>query len=137
MVKLGFVLVTIAVIAVVWYLQRRGKQDDMWVWDLPAAMAKAKAENRPLLVMFEPSPPGETVNQIVTNARKNEKAVQAGRHILVRVRVDTDLKSDVAKQYALVSLPTLLVLRADGTEATRHEGIIGEQDFRNKLLAAK
>lgn len=51
--------------------------------------------------------------------------------------VDYDEKRDVANDYSVTSLPTILVLRKDGTESGRMVGVTTEDELRQALEAAK
>lgn len=136
-IKIGFVLVLIAAGIAVYGFQRRDLQIEGWGGDLAAALAQAKAERRMVVVFFASSPPSETD---LTIARRriakpdNQKALQTGKFIPVVVPLPEGLHAPEAQRYKLKTLPTLMVLRSDGTERNRHEGMIGEVDFRQDFL---
>lgn len=138
-VKVGFVLLLIAAMIVVYLFQRRDLAIEGWGDDLDAALAQAKTENRKVIVFFASSPPSETA---LTIARRripqpdNRKAIREGHFIPVVISLN-DTDSDLGKKYKLTTLPTLMVLYSDGSERNRNEGMIGEVDFRQKLLAGE
>ena len=59
-IRLAFVIVTLVVVGFLFWLQRRGLSLPGWGSDLPAALARAAAEGRSVVVFFASSPPGET-----------------------------------------------------------------------------
>jgi thiol:disulfide interchange protein len=68
-----------------------------------------------------------------------EDAVQAALEEYVFVKIDTDEYADVATEYQVVGMPTLLVLNANGDELYRSVGQVQETDLAAKLsqLAAE
>ena len=136
-IKIGFVLVLAAVAVAIYSFQRRDLRIEGWGNDLPAALAQARAENRMVVVFFASSPPSDTAREIAQRRipkPDNVQALKDGNFIPVIVSLDENLNSDAATKYKLTTLPTLLVLRPDGTERNRHEGMIGEVNFRQDLL---
>jgi hypothetical protein len=136
-VKIGFLLVILIGVVGVYLLQHRSLSIKDWGDDLPAALREAKATGRMVVVFFVEDPPSETSRRIkdsVIHKPGNRKALKEGNFIRVIVILDNSLKSDVAKQYRIKELPTLMVLRPNGTERNRHEGLIGEVNFRQDLL---
>ncbi|MBN1556012.1 MAG: hypothetical protein JXA11_14810 [Phycisphaerae bacterium] len=139
-IKIGFVLVLVAAGVIVYLSQRRDVSIDGWGDDLTVALGQAKSEDRKVVVFFVSSPPSETA---LTIARRripksdNQKALEEGRYIPVVVSLEDQLDSEIAKQYKLTKLPTLMVLWPNGQERNRHEGMIGEVDFRQNLLERK
>jgi len=137
-IKIGFVLILIAVAIAIYSFQRRDLHIEGWGNDLNAALAQAKAENRKVVAFFVSSPPSDTAKEIAQrriSKADNQQALKDGNFILVIVTVDSNLDSDpIAQTYKLTKLPTLMVLLSDGTERNRNEGGIGEVDFRQQLL---
>lgn len=136
-IKIGFVLILIAVAIAIYSFQRRDLRIEGWGNDLNAALAQAKAENRKVVAFFVSTPPSDTAKEIAQRRipkPDNLQALKEGNFIPVIVTVDNRLESDVAKKYKLTTLPTLIVLLPDGTERNRNEGMIGEVDFRQQLL---
>lgn len=136
-IKIGFVLVLAAVAVAIYSFQRRDLRIEGWGNDLNAALTRAKAENRMVVVFFVSTPPSDTAREIAQRRipkPDNVQALKDGNFIPVVVSLDNELKSDPAMKYKLTTLPTLMVLRPDGTERNRHEGMIGEVNFRQDLL---
>jgi len=68
-----------------------------------------------------------------------EDAVQAALEEYVFVKIDTDEYADVATEYQVVGMPTLLVLNANGDELYRSVGQVQATDLAAQLsqLAAE
>ncbi len=133
-VKLIFLLILVAIAVTVWFVQKRGLPLD-WPDDFNAAIRQAKQENRRLLVLFVSDSPNEDARKlakITLVATENRDAIEKGSFI--KVKVETDLKSDVAKKYRITTLPTMLILSSDGKELNRREGYISQTDFASKFL---
>lgn len=134
-IKLAFVVVTLAVVAMLYGLQRRGLSLPGWGNDLPAALAQAAREGRPVLAFFVSSPPGYTSRELTKNTiPKNAQAIEHGRFITVVVKVSNLSRSEPANRYGITKLPTMLVIGPDGAEKNRREGFIGELEFRTGFL---
>ena len=61
------------------------------------------------------------------------RAIQDGKFARVKVTVNS-LNSDVARQYKLTHLPTMMILAPDGKELNRREGVVGEVPFVHGFL---
>ena len=136
-IKLGFLGAILVALLVVYLLQSRDIEVKGWGTDLPAALAKAKTEDRDVLILFVNAPPSATARKIqqkIIPKPANTKAVTNGNFVPVTVSLDGGLEADLAKQYKLKALPTLMILGSDGTERRRHEGNIGEVPFRQAFL---
>lgn len=135
LIKVAFAVVTLAVVGMLYWYQRRGLSLPGWDGDLTTALQQASAQNRPVLVFFVSSPPDQTSrNLAATTIPKNTQAIEDGRFLTVMVKVSSLTKSEMAQRYQVVKLPTMLVLGPDGAEKNRREGFIGELDFRNGFL---
>lgn len=51
----------------------------------------------------------------------------------VAVKINTDDNPELASQYKVYSLPTLVILNSDGQEVKRYSGYISADDLLNKL----
>jgi len=135
-VKRALILALILAMVGVYLYQRRGLTIRGWGEDLPAALSQAKAENRPLVVMFVNKMQTPTARTLRGHIAKpgNQKALKEGRYITVIVPLDNSLDSDLALKYKVKILPTLLLLGPDGVELNRATGNIGEVPFRATFL---
>ena len=140
-VKATFVAAAVIIVLVLWWQQRRGPDWPGWDQDLPATLARAKTEKRPVLALFLASPPGHFAREFrrKTLAKKeNRDAIEQGKFLLVRITLDQRLTGEIARRYRIRRLPTLLLLDPDGTERNRRAGeaIVPEVPFRNGFLDA-
>ena len=139
-IKIGFVLVLIAAGVAVYLFQQRDLNINGWENDLNAALAKGKAENRMIVAFFVDTPPSDIARTIAKRRipkPDNVQALKEGRFIPVVVSLKEGVNSDLAKTYNITRLPTLVVFNSTGTERNRHEGSIGETDFRQIFLPGK
>jgi hypothetical protein len=135
--KLIFLGVIVLAAVIIYMVQTRDLSIEGWHDELAPALEAAARQNRPVVVLFVGSPPSATALRIknsIIPIPSNRKALQEGNYIQAIVTVD-DLDSELARQYTLTELPTLMVLRPDGQERNRHEGNIGEVPFRDNFLA--
>lgn len=135
-IKTILILLIVAAMVGVYFYQQRGLTIKGWSEDLRAALAQAKQENRPVVIMFankSQTPTARTLRKHI-NRPSNKKALEQGKYITVMVYLDNAFDSDLAKKYKIESLPTLLLLNPDGTEHNRGVGNIGETPFRDTFL---
>jgi thioredoxin-related protein len=135
-VKIGFLVVTVVIATVIWkYLQTETFLKG-WPEDLSAALADAKQTDRRVLMVFVSNPPNADA---VRNADfalgkpQNKAAIQEGKFARVKVVVNS-LDSDLARQYKLTHLPTMMILDPNGKELNRREGVVGEVPFLHGFL---
>ena len=134
-VKLGFLAAAI-ILAVVVY-SRGGTILAGWREQLPSALEQARREGRKLLVVFMSDPPSQTLRRLAATTlakQHNADAIREGKFIRVKVKLDSSLKSETAGRHKIRSLPTTLILDANGVELNRREGMIGEVPFRDGFL---
>ncbi len=135
-IRLGFLAVVVVAVGAIYLVQRRGPALKGWNPGLNAALEQAGRENRRLLVFFMYSPPSEAARRMAATTlaqAQNRQAIEKGRFVRVKVPVSS-LQSELARQYKLKSLPTMMVLDSDGIERNRREGFIGEVAFRRGFL---
>lgn len=91
-----------------------------WMTDEAAAVAKARAEGKPLLVDFA-SEWCEPCKELDQHTFKHAAVrAEASRFVALRVEVTgEDEKEDIVKKYGVVGYPTVILLDADGHEAVR------------------
>ena len=139
--KMGFVVVLIIAASIVYMLQRgdppvlRGWRDDF-----DQVLKDAKRDNRRVLVFFVGTSLSQTArNMLSTTLRKpgNAAAIEKGNFIKAHVRLDHPPSSDLAERYRITTLPTMVILDANGKERNRRTGFIGEAPFRTSFLSCK
>jgi len=141
-VRLILLLVILAVAVGIYMYQRRSLSIDGWGNDIDKAMNQAKEEQCPVVVFFvsrTPSQIAKGIKKKVIPKKGNQDALEKGKFIKVICSVDSDLKSETAKKYKLVKLPTLIAFNPIGTEYSRLEGTNAKDEvgFRDALLKAK
>ena len=94
--------------------------DPGWESGLPAALAKAKATGKPVLVDVSATWCGPC--QKLAASFRDPQVAAAVQRGFVAVNVDADADAATARKYKVSGLPTLLVLAADGTELARASG---------------
>ncbi len=138
LVKLIFLLTLAGVLITVWVVQNYRGLPLNWPDDFNAAIRQAKQEDRRLLVLFVSSSPNEEARKlakITLVAPENAAAIEKGSFL--KVKVETDLKSDIAEKYKITTLPTMLILSPDGRELNRREGYIPQSEFTEEFLSLK
>jgi hypothetical protein len=111
-----------------------------WPQGLKERLQQAKREDRRVLAFFVAYPPGEQTRRMIRTTlrkQKNHEAIRDGKFLRVREQLDPGLTSELATEYHISVLPTMLLLDSDGTELNRREGFIGEVDFRTEFLTCK
>ena len=131
--KLIFLGVIAVAVILVYLTQRSGAELPKWPGDLPAALAKAKQEDRKVLVFFAGDPPSEIARKMSTmTLAKNSKAIVEGKFITVLVQAEkTD---EQLKRYNIKKLPTFLLLDSEGEVLNRRVGFVGQVPFRIGFL---
>jgi len=86
-----------------------------------------------VLVFFaSKQPSGDARRMSTTTLGKNAKNIARGKFIKVLIQLKkTD---ELAKRYKISTLPTFLVLDAEGKELNRRVGRVGEAPFTNGFL---
>jgi hypothetical protein len=107
--------------------------------DLEGALVTGKDEDRNVLILFVQSPPSELDTRLQdTTLRKsnNLKAIKDRNLVPVMVRVGRKNRGDLFERYDLQrdDLPAMILLDPSGTELARHNGFIGELNFRDQFL---
>lgn len=102
-----------------------------WRTDLQAALGASKETGKPVLLDFSASwcPPCQVMKHEVWPNEQVRQAVMAG-YIPVLLDVDTPASQEVAQRYNISSVPTILVVDADG-RVVRQEGFMP----KGKMLA--
>ncbi len=105
--------------------------------DLDKAFQIAKDEDRNLLVLFVNKTPSQTdrdLRNTTLSKSKNIEAIQEHNLVAVMVRVSPSQRREVFETYEIKSLPTMLILDAEGNELAREEGKVGEVAFAQEFL---
>ena len=132
----GCFLAAVLIAAVIVYmLQRAGPRFGAdWSKDLTAALDQASREERPVLAYFIEYSSAQEVQDTARTLRigHNPKAIADAR--LIKVRVKTQMGSDLAGKYGLTRLPAMAVLSPQGRICKLATGPIGQEHFRVRFL---
>ena len=135
--KIGFLLVTILVVGIVYRLQTNPPLLADWSGDLPGALREANVRRQRVLLLFVHDPLSENERWVAANTlSKNDGRIREGGFLRVKVTVPADLDSNVARAYGVrdPNTPALLMLGPDGRELRRLSGRIGEMPLAEFLL---
>jgi thioredoxin-related protein len=139
LVKLGFAVLAVVIVAVVYCSHRTLSPPKGWIDNkLDEAVQQARDENRNLLVLFVSEPPSAMDRKLrdgTLSKKANIDAVREGNFVAVMVRVSRDGREGLFEEYDIKALPTTVIVSPDGHEIARREGFIGETNFRNLFLA--
>jgi thioredoxin-related protein len=133
-----------------WAAWQVSAAEEDWLTDLPKAQAKARSENKMVLMDFNGSdwcPPCKALRK---NVLSSPEFVQYAKKNLVLVDVDfprhktqsEELKKaneQLSEQYKVEGFPTVVVLSSEGKELTKKVGYDGEspKDFIAELEKLK
>jgi len=135
---------------VCWSVWQVHAAEDLWLTDLAKAQAKAKAENKMVLMDFNGSdwcPPCKALRKNVLSTKEFEDYAKKN---LVLVDVDfprgKELPADqkkaneaLSEKYGIEGLPTVIVLSGDGKQLKKKVGYSGQEtkDFIAELEKLK
>jgi len=134
-------LAAILVLCGVFYMMdiREPPMPEGFTTNLEAARKLARDEIRHMLILFW-SP---KVDKTATAHLLGEKglrhkpvveAIKRGRYVCVAVKLDQKLDSDLAKEFKITRVPTLMVLSSMGLERQRIEGSTGHAAIQAMLV---
>ncbi|MCK4276117.1 MAG: hypothetical protein KAX78_06365 [Phycisphaerae bacterium] len=135
-IKIVF-LVLLGALGVLIYWRQLNPKLPGWGDDLQETLGEARREGRKVVVLFTARHPGEIARRLMKTTlgkTANRQAIEEGNFIHIRLKLDTSLTEQIAKQYKIKNLPTMLVLSSGGRELNRREGMIGEMAFRKGFL---
>jgi len=135
---------------VCWSVWQVHAAEDLWLTDLAKAQAKAKTENKMVLMDFNGSdwcPPCKALRKNVLSTKEFEDYAKKN---LVLVDVDfprgKELPADqkkaneaLSEKYGIEGLPTVIVLSSDGKQLKKKVGYSGQEtkDFIAELEKLK
>ena len=106
-----------------------------WASSFEAARDEAKKRNKPLMVDFY-ADWCSACKMLDADIYPDAAVVKASRDF-INVKVNTEQRTDIAGQYGVTALPTILWIRADGTPVLRQEGITTQpSDFADQMKKA-
>ena len=119
---------TVAIVAVAGFVaiairETPATPEGVWLTDYPAALRTAKSEKKPVLIDLQAEWCGPCHMMTDDVFKKPTFRAQSGRWVLLKI--DVDQQPDVAAKFGSNSLPTLVVLNADG------KPVVGTQGYRD------
>ena len=116
-VKIGFLVVIVAVAGVLYFKHRSSPPMEGWGDDWPAALGQARRDNAKVLAFFTRSPMGHEDRQFLDQRLKHHKVTTVLDKLdYVKVRLNTSKHKALAEKYGITDTPALLVVDADGKE---------------------
>ena len=106
-----------------------------WKKDLKTAKSAAKAAQRPVLVDFTASWCGPC-KKLDRETFAAENVIRYLRDRYVAVKVDIDESPEIAKQYEVSAVPTIVLLSSEGTELRRFSGFRPADGFLEEVNKA-
>jgi thioredoxin-like negative regulator of GroEL len=102
-------------------------QNIPWIESFDAALAKAKSENKPVLLDFWATWCGPC--KMMERQTYPDGTVAAELTNWISAKLDVDKNPDVAKRFSIDAIPTIVLLRPDGNEITRNSGFMEPREF--------
>lgn len=132
-----FPILAVAAIGVLYFVQSRSGTSSVidWGHDLPAALASAGADQRPVLISF--SSPACTYCRQMEAEVIPQDAVRAEIAEFVPVKIDAWEDAAAAEKYGVSALPSYVVTVADGTPVAAISGFVPADRFTRFLRAAR
>ncbi|MCE7697480.1 MAG: thioredoxin family protein [Methanobacterium paludis] len=133
---LGIILVVVMMVLMVLNQSNTASNqthvDITWHTDLNSSLQEAKNTNKPVFIDFYEN--GCTYckqldEQTLSDSGVKEKLSQG----YVMVKINTDQNPDLASQYKIYELPTLVILNSNGQEIKRQEGYLTVDQLLNWL----
>lgn len=100
--------------------------------DLAAASTRAKSEGKLVFVDAWATWCGPC-KMLDTSTWKDASVIELLKQHTVAIKIDVDQNPEFANDRAITSIPTLLVLRPDGTEVTRIVGYVDAAAFIKQI----
>lgn len=99
-----------------------------WITSYPAGVAKARAAGKPILVQFHATwcPPCAMMER-ETFPDDAVRTLVSERFVPVTIDVDQDLATP--QRFEVRSIPTTVVVKADGTVVDSNVGMLGPREF--------
>ena len=138
-VKLGMLAVLVVALGVVYVLSTRSTRlPEYFKSDLDGALSAARAEGRPVVVLFWSALADDATRYVVGDKGLRHRQVRkvVARHKYLCVAVNATPKSKVAVRYGVRATPALVVLSPEGVPLGRLEGRKGHSAIEGLLSTA-
>ena len=138
--KVIFILLALAVVTMIVMKNRTLPPPKGWINnDLTTALAKAEEQGRNIVILFVQTPPSKEdirIRNTTLSKAGNIEAIAEHDLVAVMVRAGTGNRDTLFEEYGLSreDLPAMIILSPTGRELGRHNGFIGELNFRDEFL---
>ncbi len=103
-----------------------------WHTDLNSAISEAKNTNKPVFVDFY-ADWCSYCRKLDVNTFSDPRVQDKLKSSYILAKIDVDKNSQIATQYKVYGLPTMMILNPDGSEIKRNEGYLGPDELLSKL----
>ncbi len=111
------------------------RADDLFVdSDFASAQAQAKAKEKWVMIDFKAEWCGPC-KVLDRTTWLDEKVIESVKEKAVAIKIDVDENRDLAARFSIRSIPTIIVLDADGNEVTRFIGYRDADRFLSEFEA--
>lgn len=111
-----------------------GGEKISWLTDLAPALRKAKETGRPIMIDFYADWCGPC-KMLDAQTYSDDRVAEASTN-LVMVRIDVDRNQPLSSRYGVQSIPTILVLNAEGKEIDRAVGFMAVEPMLKMIERA-
>ena len=135
-VKIGFLVVALAVAAFIYMQQRRDPEMRKWGWgrSLDKAVAQAAQRDTKIVVAFTRRPSYED-RKLVTRGLTFRKSRTVLDHLkYLKVHLDNKTHKPLLEKYEVTKTPVVLLLDSSGKVLKRHDGFMTDIAFCNDFL---
>ncbi|MGC9517496.1 MAG: thioredoxin family protein [Methanomicrobiales archaeon] len=107
-----------------------GTSDLNWNNDFNTALQKAKETNKPIIIDFYANWCG-ACQQLDEDTFSDPQVIEKLNENYVLLKADIDSNPDLASQYQIYSVPTILIMDSNGQVIKRQEGYLPPDQFLN------
>ena len=134
-VKLGFVFLIVAIMAVVYYVQLKDPVVKGWGTDWDKAMEQARTKKVNIIAMVTSSPMRHMDKRMIKENIYRPSIVSALEQIgYVKVHLNTADHGELAKKYEVGETPAFLIIDSSGKLLKSQEGLMNDATFINGFL---
>jgi len=136
-VKIGFLIVALAVAVFVYKQQRRDPEMRKWGWgrSLDSALAQAAQKDTKIVVAFTGRPMSHEDRKLVTRGLTYSKSRMVLDHLkYLKVHLDDKTHKPLFAKYGVTRTPVVLLLDSSGKVLKRHDGFMTDITFCNDFL---
>lgn len=103
-----------------------------WHTDLNSALEEAKKTNKPIFIDFH-AQWCSYCKKLDENTLSDPQVQEKLKSKYILAKIDTDKYPNIASDYKIYGLPTIVYLNSNGIETKRNEGYLGPNELLNQL----